>query len=209
MNSLSEHYQRIDGAFRNVKFLCVTIASACVAVTAVVLYFSFQFVTGARDVVYVVDEGSAVAARLTGNESTRAIEIEDHVVRFHELLFTLSPNEESIRRRADMAFEMADRSAYDFFSDQEEAGYYRRLVSANISQEMVVDSVRFSTASYPYKVLCYGKVDLTRESNVTRYLFVSSCRLRSVSRSSANPHGLLIEQFVMEKYENQGSRRRR
>ena len=76
-----------------------------------------------------------------------------------------------------------------------EKGYYARLVSANISQQMIVDSVKFVSTSYPYQVRTYARQYVVRESTVSQYSFVSTCQLINAGRSDVNPHGLIIEKF--------------
>jgi hypothetical protein len=46
------------------------------------------------------------------------------------------------------------------------------------------------------------------ESNITAYQFESSCRLVDVERSQTNPHGLMIERFVVTRNDNLGTRKR-
>ena len=162
-----------------------------------------------RDTVYVVDKGSTLAATIADGDIQRDLEVEDHVRRFHELLFNLAPNSESQKRNLEQALHMADRSAYDWWQDQSESGYYARLVSANISQEIQIDSVQYSMQQYPYPARLFGKVYLTRESNITAYDFVSECRLSDVPRSRSNPHGLMVEKFAVRRYESLGTRKRR
>ena len=69
------------------------------------------------------------------------------------------------------------------------------LVSANISQQMIVDSVKFVSTSYPYQVRTYARQYVVRESTVSQYSFVSTCQLINAGRSDVNPHGLIIEKF--------------
>ena len=181
--------------------------SAAVCIGVVVA--SFMFVRQSRDTVYVVDKGSTIMASIAAGDVQRDLEIEDHVRRFHELLFNLAPSTESQKRNLEQALHMSDRSVYDWWRDQSESGYYNRLVSANISQEIQIDSVQFSMQAYPYPARLFGKVYLTRESNITAYDFVSECRLSDVPRSRSNPHGLMIEKFSIKKYDSLGTRKRK
>jgi conjugative transposon TraK protein len=103
---------------------------------------------------------------------------------------------------------MSDRSAYDYWMDLSEKGFYQRLISANISQEFVTDSVKVDLLAYPHTVTTYGKLYMLRESNITAYQFESSCRLVDVERSQTNPHGLMIERFVVTRNDNLGTRKR-
>lgn len=209
MNNVTKFFSGIDQELRLRRLLIVATLgfAACVCIGVVLL--SFRFVQQSRDTVYVVDKGSTIMATIASGTVQRDLEVEDHVRRFHQLMFNLAPSSESQKRNLEQALHMADRSAYDWWKDQSESGYYSRLVSANITQEIQIDSVHFSMQTYPYPARLFGKVYLTRESNITAYDFVSECRLSDVPRSRSNPHGLMIEKFAIRKYESLGTRRRK
>ena len=209
MENIVKYYSGIDQELRRRRGLVGAVLVFAGVVTVGVVIASLLFVRQSRDAVYVVDKGSTLMATIADGDAQRDIEVEDHVRRFHELLFNLAPSTESQKRNLEQALHMADRSAYDWWQDQSESGYYARLVSANISQEIQIDSVRYSMQSYPYPARLFGKVYLTRESNITAYDFVSECRLSDVPRSRSNPHGLMVERFTVKRYESLGTRKRR
>lgn len=209
MENIVKYFGGIDQELRSRKILVVATLLFSAAVCIGVVVASFMFVRQSRDTVYVVDKGSTIMASIADGDVQRDLEVEDHVRRFHELMFNLAPSTESQKRNLEQALHMADRSAYDWWRDQSEAGFYSRLVSANISQEIQIDSVQFSMQAYPYPARLFGKVYLTRESNITAYDFVSECRLSDVPRSRSNPHGLMIEKFTIKRYESLGTRKRR
>lgn len=209
MENVVKYFGGIDQELRSRKILVVATLCFSAAVCIGVVVASFMFVRQSRDTVYVVDKGSTIMASIADGDVQRDLEVEDHVRRFHELMFNLAPSTESQKRNLEQALHMADRTAYDWWRDQSEAGYYSRLVSANISQEIQIDSVQFSMQAYPYPARLFGKVYLTRESNITAYDFMSECRLSDVPRSRSNPHGLMIEKFVIKRYESLGTRKRR
>jgi len=209
MEKILKYYGGLDAELRRSRSLVWAVISFAAAVTVGTAMLSLNFVRESRDTVYVVDKGSTFMATIADGDSQRDLEVEDHVKRFHELMFNLAPSSESQKRSLDRALLMADRSAYDYWMDHSEQGYYSRLVSANISQEIRIDSVQFSIQTYPYPARTFGKVYLTRESNITAYSFISECRLSEVARSRGNPHGLMIEKFEVKKYESLGTRRRK
>jgi len=204
-----KYYSGIDQELRRRRGLVTATLLFAGVVCVGVVILSFLFVRESRDTVYVVDKGSTIMATIASGSVQRDLEVEDHIRRFHELMFNLAPSSESQSRNLEQALHMADRSAYDWWQDQSESGYYARLVSANITQEIQIDSVRFSMQQYPYPARLYGKVFLTRESNITAYDFVSECRLSDVPRSRSNPHGLMVERFAVRRYESLGTRKRR
>ena len=112
--------------------------------------------------------------------------------RFHELLLNMAPNSATIQQNVDRALNLSDRSVYDYWSDLSEQGFYQRLVQANITQQMVVDSVVVDLSGYPYEARCYAHQYMIRESNITAYEFESSCRRIDTERPPVNPHGMMI-----------------
>lgn len=208
MDKIIKYFDTIETSFRKLKFITVASIASGVIIALGAVYISGQQMLSNNDNIYVIDRGSAVMAARSGQDAYRDLEVKDHIERFHELMFNLSPNSESIKRNLDRALVMSDKSAYDYWSDLSERGFYSRIVSANISQEIVIDSVKIDMSSYPYQAKTYAKVFMLRESNITAYDFESSCRLVDVERSPSNPHGLMIEKFRVSKNENMGTRQR-
>ena len=208
MDKLIKHFNDIDQSFKAMKWVtAIALAASAVAILGTVLLYisKTEALTGT---IYVVDRGSAVMASRTHEDGYRDIEANDHVLRFHELMLNITPNSESIKRNLDRALILCDKSAYDYYMDLAEKGFYQRMISANITQEFVADSVKVDLESYPYKVRTYGKLYLMRESNINQYEFESEGQLVEVERSPSNPHGLMLERFHVTRNENIGTRRR-
>ena len=209
MENLIKQFNSIETSFRRMKFVTTLCMSAAVVIAVGSVMISGKLMQEGNDKIYVVDKGSAVMAARTDEDLYRDLEAKDHVSRFHELMFNISPSSESIKRNLDKALVMSDKSAYDYYMDLSERGFYQRMISANISQEIVVDSIKVNMTGYPYDAKTYGRLFLLRESNITAYSFESSCRLVDVERSQNNPHGLMIEKFTVTKNENLGTRKRK
>ena len=127
----------------------------------------------------------------------RPVELREHVRRFHELFFTLSPDKGAIQQNMQRAFFLADKSAYNYFKDLSEKGYYNRVISGNINQTVQIDSVSYNMDEYPYEARTYARQMIVRESSVTERSLVTSCRLLDSGRSDNNPHGFIIEGFTV------------
>ena len=208
MDKLIKHFNDIEQSFKVMKYITtLALATAAAVILGAMLLYTrkTEELTGK---IYVVDRGSAVMASRTPEDGYRDIEADDHVLRFHELMLNVTPNAESIKRNLDRALILSDKSAYDYYMDLSEKGFYQRMISANITQEFVADSVRVDLQSYPYRVRTYGKLYLMRESNINLYEFESEAQLVEVERSPSNPHGLMLEKFHVTRNENIGSRRR-
>lgn len=198
MNKIQLLTKDIEKSFKGLNrltFLCVGLSfifSLTVGLAAL------NYAERQREKIYVLDQGKSLLLALqTDAVMSKEIEVRDHVTRFHELMFTLSPQKQTIQENLDRAFNLADRSAYEYSQDLAEKGYYSRLVSANISQQMIVDSVVFQGNGYPYQVKTYARQYVIRESTMSEYAFVSSCQVLDASRSDVNPHGLIVEKFAV------------
>mgnify|MGYP006990125948 CR=1 FL=1 len=66
-------------------------------------------------------------------EQNRPAEAREHVRRFHELFFTLSPEKSAIEHNVSRALLLADKSAYNYYRDFTEQGYYNRIIAGNVT----------------------------------------------------------------------------
>jgi conjugative transposon TraK protein len=125
----------------------------------------------------------------------RPVEAREHVKRFHELFFTLSPDKDAIESSIRRALFLVDKSAFAYYKDLTEKGYYNRIISGNINQRLQVDSVACDFDAYPYKVATYARQLIIRESNITERSLITRCNLINSVRSDNNPHGFTMEGF--------------
>ena len=95
METIVKYFTGIDQELRRRRGLVTaTLVFAGVICVGVVL-LSFMFVRQSRDTVYFVDNGSTIMATISSGSVQRDLEVEDHVRRFHELMFNLAPSSES------------------------------------------------------------------------------------------------------------------
>jgi conjugative transposon TraK protein len=180
---------------RNSAIAIASILSSAVVI-AIISVSSIRQRGFEKNGVFILDEGAAFHGSYADSRSVDiSLEIEDHVGRFHEHLFNLSPTKGAIEESLEAAYRLSDRSVYEYTMDLSEKGYYSRMISANISQQIVVDSVIVSLGEKPYPVKTYSRLYIVRESSVSEYSLISSCEIIPVHRSSDNPHGLMIEKF--------------
>ena len=62
----------------------------------------------------------------------RPAEAREHVRRFHELFFTLSPEKSAIEHNVKRALLLADKSAYNYYADFAEKGFYNRIIAGRV-----------------------------------------------------------------------------
>lgn len=187
----------IERSFKSVGKLTIVSVGGSFVFSLVVVILAFAYAERQRESVYLLDQGKSLLLTLqTDAIMNKGLEVKDHVKRFHELMFNIAPQRQAIQDNLDRAFNLADKSAYKYSQDLAEKGYYARIVSANISQQMVVDSVVFISDAYPYEVMTYARQYVIRESTMSEYSFRSSCQVIDAGgRSDVNPHGLIVERF--------------
>jgi conjugative transposon TraK protein len=124
------------------------------------------------------------------------VELRDHISTFHGYFFSVSPDDGAIKRDMDKALYLADESAKKEYDNLRESGLYNRMIAANISQEIVVDSIRLTLENYPYKFTCFATEKLVRSSGISYRKMVTAGEVRTLEdRSDENPHGFLIQKW--------------
>ncbi|AJA67291.1 MAG: conjugative transposon protein TraK [Flavobacterium sp.] len=190
--------RNIENSFKQIRLYAIVFASVCLLVVGFTIYKSYDFAKEQREKIYVLDKGKSLMLALSQDASiNRPVEAREHVRRFHELFFTLSPEKAAIEGNMQRAFNLSDKTAFDYYKDLLEKGYYSRVISGNIQQRVEVDSIKIDFNAYPYKTKTYATQYIIRSSNLTKRNLVTSSQLISAVRSDNNPQGFIIEKFTV------------
>ena len=190
--------RNIENSFRQIRLYALAFAVLCISVAGYAVWQSYRFAEEQRQKIYVLDNGKSLMLALAQDASiNRPVEGREHVRHFHELFFTLAPDKNAIESNMSRAFNLADKSAFDYYKDLSEKGYYNRIISGNVQQRIEVDSVVCNFDTYPYSVRTYARQFIIRSSNVTKRNLVTSCCLVNSVRSDNNPQGFNIEKFAV------------
>lgn len=190
--------RNIENSFKQIRLYAIVFALLCIMVTGYTVWQSYHFAEQQRQKVYVLDNGKSLMLALAQDASiNRPVEAREHIRRFHELFFTLAPDKDAIESNMKRAFNLADKSAFDYYKDLAEKGYYNRIISGNVQQRIDLDSVTCDFDHYPYAVKTYAKQFIIRSSNLTKRNLVTSCNLVNSVRSDNNPQGFNIEKFAV------------
>lgn len=190
--------KNIETSFKQIRLYALVFGVVCVFVIGFSLWKSYSFAEKQRQKVYVLDNGKSLMLALSQDAAlNRPVEAREHVRRFHELFFTLSPDKSAIENNMKRAFFLSDRSAYNYYKDLAEKGYYNRVISGNIQQRVEIDSIICNFDHYPYQVKTFGKQFIARASNITERSLITACRLVNSTRSDNNPQGFIIEDFIV------------
>lgn len=191
--------KNIETSFRQIRFFGIVFVILCAGITGYSVFSAFQFAEKQRQKIYVLDKGKSLILALSQDLSqNRPVEAQEHIRRFHELFFTLSPDKNAIESNINRAIFLADKSVYTYYKDLVEKGYFNRIISGNINQTLQVDSVVVDFMNYPYTASTYARQVIIRESNITQRSLVTTCDLINSVRSDNNPHGFTIENFTVK-----------
>lgn len=186
----------IESSFRQIRLFGIVFLVAAAGVTGYSVWSSYAFAEKQREKIYVLDEGKSLMLALSQDLSqNRPVEAKEHVRRFHELFFTLSPDKHAIESNINRALLLVDKSAFKYYRDLSEKGYYNRVIAGNINQNLRIDSIVCDFNVYPYRCMTYARQMIIRESNITERSLVTSCALLNSVRSDNNPHGFTMERF--------------
>jgi conjugative transposon TraK protein len=159
------------------------------------LFKSYRLVEVMQGKVYILSDGKALEALASDRKDNIGVEARDHVKTFHQLFFTLDPDDKVIQSNLTKALYLADASAKTAYDNLSEIGYYANIIAGNISQQIQVDSVNVDLQNYPYHFRCYATQSIIRTTSTVTRSLITEGDLRNVSRSDNNPHGFLIERW--------------
>lgn len=187
--------RNMDAAHKQGRILTIICLVGMIGVAVFAIVYTTNAVQQQSRVVYALMGDNAVSLRAISVTENRPVEAENHVDLFHRMFFNLDPDREVIDRNMNRAVSLGDQSIMALFQEYEEDGYYRKLISSNTSQRVVVDSVLLDMSGDPYSFRFVGKTVITRPSSITTRRLITKGFFRDVQRSKNNPHGFLIERF--------------
>lgn len=187
--------QNIETAFQHVRGFTIILTIGYFITIGYVTYQHKSSLAAIQSRLYILYNGKILEAVATDRKDNIAVEARDHIKTFHELFFTLAPDDKVIRANLGKALYLADESAKKEYDNLSERGYYANIIAGNISQQIQVDSMSIDLRSYPYHFRCYGVQSIIRTTSTVTRSLVTEGELRSVSRSDNNPHGFLIQRW--------------
>ena len=187
--------KNLETAFQYVRGFCVIVVVGSLGLSGWVFWLSQRVVARMQDKVYILSSGKALEAVAGDRKENLPVEARDHVRAFHQLFFTLDPDEKVINANLTRALYLADGSARRVYESLKENGYYSGIITGNISQEITIDSVALDMQTYPIYFRCYAREKIVRPTSLVTRDLVTEGFLRNTSRSDNDPHGSLIEKW--------------
>ncbi len=189
--------KNINTAFQYIRTFSLFFLVSCASLSGLIIYKCLQIVNTTQQHIYILANGKALEAFSADRKDNIPVEARDHISMFHHYFFTLDPDEKVINSNMGRALYLADASAKKQYDNLKENGYYRNIISGNISQTIEVDTIGFNMNVYPYWFHFSGHEKIIRATSIVTRSLVTEGYLRNVSRSDNNSHGFLIEKWAI------------
>ncbi|MET3501329.1 conjugative transposon TraK protein [Mucilaginibacter rubeus] len=190
------HLKNIDTAFKHIRQFSICLIIGNVITMCFCIYKSNQVINQAQSRVHILYNGKVLEAVAADRSSNLPVELRDHIKTFHQYFFDLSPDDKAIHANVAKALYLADESAKRQYDNLQESGYYNNVISANISQEISIDSTALEGKQFPYLFTCYATEKLVRSSGTVYRKLVTQGEVRDIQlQTDNNPHGFLIQRW--------------
>lgn len=192
--------RNIDSAFKHVKLFSLVIVVATAVTCCYTVFKSYEYADRVQKRTYVIVGGKAFQAVASNREDNIGVEAREHVENFHHWFFTLTPDDKAIQENIKRALYLADKSAKTQYDNLSESGFYQQMISGNISQELIKDSISVETTQAPYHFIFYGRQKIVRPTAIVMRRLITQGYLRELKiRTDQNPNAFLIEKWeIME-----------
>lgn len=189
--------KNIDTAFQHIRLFSIVFMISCLVICCLISLRSIQEVHQSQQHIYILANGKILEAYAGDRKDNIPVEARDHISMFHHYFFTLDPDDKVIESNITKSLYLADASAKKQYDNLKESGYYRNIISGNISQQLEIDTIDLNISNYPYYFRLAGKEKLIRTTSIVTRSLVTEGWLRNVSRSDNNSHGFLIEKWAI------------
>ena len=173
----------------------VSVATVIFAIAIVIVGFvySYKLVQDARKSLYVIDNGIPVLVKQTDELLNRPVEYKAQVEFFHQLFFTLVPDDAYIKENINKALYLIDDSAKKEYNNLLERGFYNQIISSNATVSIKTDSIVMDLPNK--KFIYYGKQMINRRASLITRKLVSQGYFKDITRTPNNAHGVMIENW--------------
>ena len=152
--------------------------------------YSYSLVKSERENIYVLDNGVPLLVTRTDAKANRDIEYRATINTFHQLFFTLPPDDDYIKQNVGQAMYLVDNTGLLEYNNLKEKGYYSRIMSSSAVLSIKSDSIVINMKNRTFDY--YAKQRIDRRSKVVIRELHTSGGLQDVARTVNNPFGTII-----------------
>ncbi len=182
--------KKLENKIKLVLIITSLFLVGCIVISLGSLFVARGMVADAHKKIYVLDGTVPILVKQTTMDETAEVEAKSHVEMFHNLFFTLAPDDKYIDYTIKKAMYLIDESGLAQYNALKEKGFYNNIIGTSTICSIFCDSIKFDKQKMTFTY--YGRQRIERRTSILIRQLVTAGSLRRVPRTENNPHGFII-----------------
>lgn len=182
--------KKLENKIKLVLIITSLFLTGCVVICLGSLFVARGMVADAHKKIYVLDGTVPILVKQTTMDETFEVEAKSHVEMFHNLFFTLAPDDKYIDYTIKKAMYLIDESGLAQYNALKEKGFYNNIIGTSTICSIFCDSIKLDKQKMAFTY--YGRQRIERRTSILMRQLVTAGSLRRVPRTENNPHGFII-----------------
>ena len=182
--------KKLENKIKLVLIITSLFLIGCVVISLGSLFVARGMVADAHKKIYVLDGTVPILVKQTTMEETFEVEAKSHVEMFHNLFFTLAPDDKYIDYTIKKAMYLIDESGLAQYNALKEKGFYNNIIGTSTICSIFCDSIKLDKQKMTFTY--YGRQRIERRTSILMRQLITAGSLRRVPRTENNPHGFII-----------------
>lgn len=182
--------KKLENKIKLVLIITSLFLVGCVVISLGSIFVARGMVADAHKKIYVLDGTVPILVNQTTMDETVDVEAKSHVEMFHNLFFTLAPDDKYIDYTIKKAMYLIDESGLAQYNALKEKGFYNNIIGTSTICSIFCDSIKFDKQKMIFTY--YGRQRIERRTSILTRQLITAGSLRRVPRTENNPHGFII-----------------
>ena len=182
--------KKLENKIKLVLIITSLFLTGCVVISLGSLFVARGMVADAHKKIYVLDGTVPILVKQTTMDETFEVEAKSHVEMFHNLFFTLAPDDKYIDYTIKKAMYLIDESGLAQYNALKEKGFYNNIIGTSTMCSIFCDSIKLDKQKMTFTY--YGRQRIERRTSILMRQLITAGSLRRVPRTENNPHGFII-----------------
>lgn len=182
--------KKLENKIKLVLIITSLFLTGCVVISLGSLFVARGMVADAHKKIYVLDGTVPILVKQTTMDETFEVEAKSHVEMFHNLFFTLAPDDKYIDYTIKKAMYLIDESGLAQYNALKEKGFYNNIIGTSTICSIFCDSIKLDKQKMTFTY--YGRQRIERRTSILMRQLITAGSLRRVPRTENNPHGFII-----------------
>ena len=182
--------KKLENKIKLVLIITSLFLTGCVVISLGSLFVARGMVADAHKKIYVLDGTVPILVKQTTMDETFEVEAKSHVEMFHNIFFTLAPDDKYIDYTIKKAMYLIDESGLAQYNALKEKGFYNNIIGTSTICSIFCDSIKLDKQKMAFTY--YGRQRIERRTSILMRQLITAGSLRRVPRTENNPHGFII-----------------